>query len=144
MSVDVSPDGSTMVFDLLGDIYTVPMAGGKATRIIGGNSVDTQPRFSPDGRSLVFISDRNGSDATWPADADGRRARLLTNGGVYPVWTPDGRQIVTGRRARPHSPPDTPSSTRRKWRFDFLSPTTDHSCRPRQLDDFQAGGFLAR
>ncbi|MEX2285313.1 MAG: amidohydrolase family protein [Gemmatimonadota bacterium] len=98
MSVDVSPDGSTIAFDLLGDIYTVPMTGGKATRIIGGNSVDLQPRFSPDGRSLVFISDRNGSDATWLADADGRRVRLLTNGGVYPVWTPDGRQIVTGNR----------------------------------------------
>src|SRR5687768_7616223 len=98
MSVDVSPDGSTIAFDLLGDIYTVPMAGGKATRIIGGNSVDLQPRFSPDGRSIVFISDRNGSDATWLADADGRRVRLLTNGGIYPVWTPDGRQIVTGNR----------------------------------------------
>src|SRR5688500_3669365 len=98
MSVDVSPDGSTIVFDLLGDIYTVPIAGGKATRIIGGNSVDGQPRYSPDGRSLVFMSDRNGSDATWLADADGRRVRLLTNGGGYPVWTPDGRQIVTGNR----------------------------------------------
>src|SRR5688572_22667701 len=98
LSVDVSPDGSTIVFDLLGDIYTMPIGGGKATRIIGGNSVDGQPRFSPDGRSIVFMSDRNGSDATWLADADGRRVRLLTSGGGYPVWTPDGRQIVTGNR----------------------------------------------
>src|SRR5687768_3601911 len=81
MSVDVSPDGSTIVFDLLGDIYTVAMSGGKATRIIGGNSVDVQPRFSPDGKSLVFISDRNGADATWLADADGGQVRLLTSGG---------------------------------------------------------------
>ena len=98
MSVDVSPDGSTIVFDLLGDIYTVPIAGGKATRIIGGTSVDMHPRYSPDGKSLVFVSDRNGSDATWLADADGQRIRLLTNGGVYPVWTPDGREIVVGNR----------------------------------------------
>jgi imidazolonepropionase-like amidohydrolase/Tol biopolymer transport system component len=98
MSVDVSPDGSTIIFDLLGDIYTMPIAGGKATRIIGGNSVDVQPRFSPDGRTIVFMSDRNGSDATWLADADGRRVRLLTNGGSYPTWTPDGRQIITGNR----------------------------------------------
>jgi imidazolonepropionase-like amidohydrolase/Tol biopolymer transport system component len=98
MSVDVSPDGSTIAFDLLGDIYTIPIAGGKATRIIGGNSVDMHPRYSPDGKSLVFVSDRNGSDATWLADADGKRIRLLTNGGVYPVWTPDGREVVTGNR----------------------------------------------
>src|SRR5688500_15258374 len=98
MSVDVSPDGTTIVFDLLGDIYTVPLAGGKAMRIIGGNSVDMHPRYSPDGKSLVFVSDRNGSDATWLADADGQRIRLLTNGGVYPAWTPDGREIVVGNR----------------------------------------------
>src|SRR6185369_8572405 len=60
MSVDVSPDGSTIAFDLLGDLYTVPIAGGKATRIVGGNSVDVQPHFSPDGKSIVFISDRGG------------------------------------------------------------------------------------
>jgi len=98
MSVDVSPDGSTIVFDLLGDIYSVPITGGKATRLIGGTSVDMHPRFSPDGKSLVFVSDRNGSDATWLADADGKRIRLLTNGGVYPAWTPDGREIVVGNR----------------------------------------------
>jgi imidazolonepropionase-like amidohydrolase/Tol biopolymer transport system component len=99
ISVDVSPDGATIVFDLLGDIYTVPMAGGKATRIIGGNPIDGQPRFSPDGRSLLFTSDRNGSDALWIADADGRRPRLLSaTSAAYPAWTPDGRQVVAGNR----------------------------------------------
>ena len=98
MSVDVSPNGSTIVFDLLGDIYTVPIAGGKATRIVGGNSIDMQPRFSPDGASIVFISDRGGADATWLADADGKRPRLLTQGGHYPAFTPDGKAVVTGNR----------------------------------------------
>jgi Tol biopolymer transport system component/imidazolonepropionase-like amidohydrolase len=98
MSVDVSPDGTTIVFDLLGDLYTVPIAGGKATRVVGGNSVDGQPRYSPDGKSLVFISDRSGVDATWISDADGKRPRLLTTGGQYPAWAPDGKHVVTGNR----------------------------------------------
>lgn len=98
MSVDVSPDGSTLVFDLLGDLYTLPIAGGTATRIVGGTSIDGQPRFSPDGQSLVFTSDRNGADGTWIANADGSRPRLLVAGGSHPAWSPDGRQVVTGNR----------------------------------------------
>jgi len=98
MSVDVSPDGTTLVFDLLGDLYTLPIAGGTATRIVAGNSVDGQPRFSPDGQSLVFTSDRSGVDATWIANTDGSRPRLLVAGGSHPAWTPDGRQVVTGNR----------------------------------------------
>ena len=62
MSLDVSPDGRTIVFDLLGDIYTVPMGGGSATRITSGSGFDGQPRFSPDGKSIVFVSDRTGSE----------------------------------------------------------------------------------
>ncbi len=98
MSVDVSPDGSTIVFDHLGDLYTVPIAGGRATRIVGGNSIDVQPRYAPDGKSIVFTSDRNGVDGTWLSDADGKRPRLLTPGGHYPAFTPDGQQIITGNR----------------------------------------------
>src|SRR5712692_4453590 len=55
MSLDVSPDGRTIVFDLLGDIYTLPIAGGAATRIIGGMPFDSQPKFSPDGKSIAFL-----------------------------------------------------------------------------------------
>ncbi|HLB55301.1 MAG TPA: hypothetical protein VJK71_09345, partial [Gemmatimonadales bacterium] len=62
MSVDVSPDGQTIVFDLLGDLYTMPMTGGKATRITEGMAFDAQPRWSPDGQSIVFVSDRSGGD----------------------------------------------------------------------------------
>src|SRR3972149_3575557 len=47
MSVDVSPDGRTIVFDLLGDLYTLPITGGQATRITDGMAFDAQPRFSP-------------------------------------------------------------------------------------------------
>src|SRR5688500_15983351 len=57
MSVDVSPDGRTVVFDLLGDLYTIPIAGGDATQITSGMAFDAQPRFSPDGKLVVFTSD---------------------------------------------------------------------------------------
>ena len=52
MSLDVSPDGKTIVFDMLGDIYTLPVEGGTATRIHGGMSFESQPKFSPDGENF--------------------------------------------------------------------------------------------
>src|SRR5205809_835040 len=50
MSLDVSPDGQTLVFDLLGDLYTLPVGGGKATPLTQGMAFDAQPRFSLDGK----------------------------------------------------------------------------------------------
>src|SRR4051812_710038 len=55
ISLDVSPDGQTIVFDHLGDLYTMPMAGGKATPFTHGMAMDAQPRFSPDGKRIVFV-----------------------------------------------------------------------------------------
>ncbi|HKG92797.1 MAG TPA: amidohydrolase, partial [Gemmatimonadaceae bacterium] len=103
LSLDVSSDGRTIVFDLMGDLYTMPMAGGKATRITDGPALDAQPRFSPDGRTIAFVSDRNGSDNLWVADADGRNPRAITKGekSMYlsPEWTPDGKYIVVSKNA---------------------------------------------
>src|SRR5690606_32971561 len=62
MNLDVSPDGRTIVFDLLGDIFTIPFEGGEATQITSGMAWDMQPRFSPDGRHIAFTSDRAGGD----------------------------------------------------------------------------------
>ena len=70
MSLDVSPDGRTIVFDLLGDIYTLPIGGGEAKRIIGGMSFESQPKFSPDGKTIAFLSDRSGVENLWLVDAD--------------------------------------------------------------------------
>jgi Tol biopolymer transport system component len=98
MSLDVSPDGETIVFDLLGDLYTLPIAGGSARRITSGAAFDGQPRYSPDGRSIVFTSDRSGSDNLWISDSSGQDARALTEEPqslfVSPTWTPDGEAIV--------------------------------------------------
>ncbi|MBX3175457.1 MAG: PD40 domain-containing protein [Gemmatimonadaceae bacterium] len=101
MSLDVSPDGQTIVFDLLGDLYTLPIAGGKATRLTKGMAYDVQPRFSPDGRRVVFVSDRSGGDNVWVLSLDGKDTLQLTKGNnnlyVSPEWTPDGQYIVASR-----------------------------------------------
>src|SRR5205809_7425009 len=67
MSLDVSPDGKTIAFDLLGDIYTLPIEGGTSKRILGGMSFDSQPKFSPDGKTIAFLSDRSGVENLWLA-----------------------------------------------------------------------------
>jgi imidazolonepropionase-like amidohydrolase/Tol biopolymer transport system component len=106
MSVDVSPDGRTIVFDLLGDLYTIPMRGGTAKRITSGMALNRQPRYSPDGRRIAFVSDRGGSENVWIADPSGAHARQLSTLQGYegpgavtsPVWSPDGRTIVVSQR----------------------------------------------
>jgi Tol biopolymer transport system component len=105
MSLDVSPDGQTIVFELLGDLYTLPMAGGAATRITSGVPFDSQPRYSPDGSRIAFLSDRSGDENVWIANKDGSDPRAITKGKstVYrsPEWTPDGQYIVVSRSSPP-------------------------------------------
>src|SRR5688572_13852515 len=101
MSLDVSPDGSTIVFDLLGDLYTMPIDGGRATRLTSGIAFDAQPRFSPDGRRIVFVTDRSGGENLVTITRDARDTVQITrgNGNIYtsPEWTPDGQNIVASR-----------------------------------------------
>ncbi len=101
MSVDVSPDGRTLVFDLLGDLYTLPIAGGRATRITSGMAYDAQPRWSPDGKRIVFVSDRTGDENVWTVSPDGRDSAQVTRGTDHdymsPEWTPDGEYVVVTR-----------------------------------------------
>ncbi|MEA3064613.1 MAG: hypothetical protein QOJ27_1059 [Sphingomonadales bacterium] len=98
MNVDVAPDGRTIAFDLLGDIYTMPIAGGTPTRIAEGLAYEQQPRFSPDGRRIAFTSDRGGGDNIWIMNADGSDKRQLTKEDFrllnQATWSPDGRFIA--------------------------------------------------
>ncbi|QYJ07855.1 amidohydrolase family protein [Qipengyuania flava] len=98
MDVDVSPDGRTLAFSLLGDIYTMPITGGTPTRIAEGLAWEVQPRFSPDGRRIAFTSDRGGGDNIWIMNADGSDKRQLTKEAFrllnQPSWSPDGNYIV--------------------------------------------------
>jgi imidazolonepropionase-like amidohydrolase/Tol biopolymer transport system component len=104
LSLDLSPDGKTIVFELLGDLYTLPITGGAATRITVGQAYDMQPAFSPDGKKLVFISDRNGSENVWVANADGTKPRAITtterDSYMSPVWTPDGEYVIAAKGAQ--------------------------------------------
>ena len=101
ISLDVSPDGSTIAFDLLGDLYTMPAEGGQATRLTSGLAHDMQPRFSPDGERLAFVSDRSGDDNVWLMPATGGEPTQLTKGigsrFLSPEWMPDGKYVVVSR-----------------------------------------------
>lgn len=98
ISLDVTGDGETIIFELLGDIYSLPIAGGTATHVTEGMGYDSQPRVSPDGRRIAFISDRDGADNLWIANIDGGEARKLSSekdvSVISPVWTPDGRYVI--------------------------------------------------
>jgi imidazolonepropionase-like amidohydrolase/Tol biopolymer transport system component len=98
MNLDVSPNGQNIVFDLLGDIYTIPVKGGKATLLSGGRAYDVQPRYSPDGKQISYTSDHDGGDNIWVMNAEGSNKhpvtketfRLLNNAS----WSPDGQYLV--------------------------------------------------
>src|SRR4051794_13809540 len=98
MNLDVSPDGQEIAFDLLGDIYVMPITGGEARPLATGNAWEMQPRYSPNGREIAFTSDRGGGDNIWVMNRDGTAPRAITketfrllNG---PAWSPDGNFIV--------------------------------------------------
>ena len=98
MDVSVSPDGRTLAFSLLGDIYTMPISGGTPRRIAEGLAWEVQPRFSPDGQRIAFTSDRGGGDNIWIMNADGSDKRQLTKEDFRLInqasWSPDGEYIV--------------------------------------------------
>lgn len=103
MSADLSPDGQSLVFDLLGHIYRVSVGGGEAQNLTqnSGVAINYQPRWSPDGRLIAFVTDRRGQNNLWIMNADGSNPRaVFTNRDVRvyePAWTPDGQYIIVRR-----------------------------------------------
>ena len=102
MQPDVSPDGRTILFDLLGDIYAVDSTGGAARPVLTGMAFETHPVFAPDGKHFAFVSDRSGTTNLWIADADGANPRQLShetslNVMTSPAWAPDGRSVYVSR-----------------------------------------------
>ncbi|MDN3676885.1 amidohydrolase family protein [Flavobacterium paronense] len=98
MNLDVSPDGKTIVFDMLGDIYSIPITGGKAKVLRSGIPFEIQPRFSPEGKHISFTSDAGGGDNIWVMKTDGTDAKQVTKEDFRLVnnacWMPDGNYLV--------------------------------------------------
>src|SRR5689334_7355328 len=106
MSADLSPDGTWIAFDLLGHIYRMPAAGGEATVLTqsSGVALNFQPRISPDGKTIAFITDRRGQYNLRVMNADGSNQRPvftdLNATALEPAWTPDGNYIVVRKGGR--------------------------------------------
>src|SRR5262245_4028885 len=106
MSADLSPDRSWIAFDLLGHIYRMPASGGDATVLTqnSGVALNFQPRISPDGKTIAFITDRRGQYNLWTMNADGSNPKAvfsdLNTTAFEPTWTPDGTFIVVRKSAR--------------------------------------------
>lgn len=117
MSLDVSPDGKTIAFDLLGDLYLLPIAGGEAKALTSGLPWDMQPRFSPDGQQIVFTSDRGGGDNVWMIPVAGGEAKQVTKESFRllnsPSFSPDGQYVV----ARKHFTAERSAGSGEMWLY---------------------------
>jgi len=104
VSLDISPDGNQIVFDMMGDIYSIPIGGGKAKKLTTGMAYEVHPKFSPDGKSIVFISDKSGSDNIWTMELASEEMKQVTedsNQNFFSAdWSPDGDYIVGAKGRR--------------------------------------------
>ena len=103
MGVDISPDGTTLLFDLLGDLYTLPIAGGTATALTRGTAWDTDAHWSADGKRIAYASDAEGNEELWVMNADGTGAERITREDTDrytdPVWAPEDGWMLGRRRS---------------------------------------------
>ncbi len=108
LSLDVSPQGDRLVIEVLGDLYLLSIDGGQAKPLSTGMHFDSQPRFSPDGSRIAFISDRDGQDDLWVMSATDEIDEKLPmplkltksesrTDMASPSWSPDGKSIVVSQ-----------------------------------------------
>lgn len=97
VSLDISPDGTTIIFELLGDLYSMPAAGGEAAALVTGMGFQSQPAFSPDGSQIAYISDEGGSENLYIANADGSKPKKMSSLNtaelMSPEWSADGDYV---------------------------------------------------
>ena len=93
----LSPNGKTLAFAWRGSIWSVPVAGGAATRLTRHLANDSAPAFSPDGKRIAFISDREGNNQVFVMPAVGGMAEqkvFHTEGYSIEEWFPDGQSLL--------------------------------------------------
>ncbi|MBC7914670.1 MAG: PD40 domain-containing protein, partial [Pyrinomonadaceae bacterium] len=139
MNLDVSPDGKEIVFDLLGDIYKLPITGGKATILASGLAWEVQPRFSPNGKYISFTSDKEGADNLWVMNADGNGKRAITKENFRllnnAVWAPDNQYLI----ARKHFTGTRSLGAGEMWMYHISGGTEGIQLTKRKNDQQDAG-----
>lgn len=90
-----SPDGRTLCYQDFRDLWVVPAQGGRARRLTNEHATDAEPVWSPSGRHIYFSSRRDGAEAIWRIQADGRNPQRLTLG-----TGPEGRPSISRDGAR--------------------------------------------
>jgi imidazolonepropionase-like amidohydrolase len=107
--VTVSPDGSTLVFTMVGHLFRVPVGGGEAEQLTFDLAYDFDPVFSPDGERIAFVSDRDGTEGNLlvldVASGETRQVTAEAFGVARPAWSPDGSRLLYLSLHPPHKQP---------------------------------------
>jgi tricorn protease len=135
----LSPDGKTLAFDSLGDIWIVPTTGGSARPLTQNPAKDSLPKFSPDGKEIAFISDREGTPQVFVMSATGgtpRQVTFHTAGFTLHEWAPDGIHVLVS------SMRDLGWSRRQPERFYFVN-VRERRGEHLLFDDYGSSGTLS-